>query len=62
MRQAAAAALGVNDRTVGYRLGSIEKRVRHPISARRDEMAVALRLAAHVLARSAARDGVRSTI
>ena len=41
----AAAVLGVHDRTVLYRLRSIEDRIGHPISSRRDEIAVALRLA-----------------
>ncbi len=41
----AAAVLGVHDRTVLYRLRSIEERIGHPISSRRDEIAVALRLA-----------------
>lgn len=45
----AAAVLGVHDRTVLYRLRSIEERIGHPISARRDEIAVALRLAELVL-------------
>ena len=45
----AAAVLGVHDRTVLYRLRSIEARIGHPISARRDEIAVALRLAKLVL-------------
>lgn len=42
---AAAARLGVNDRTVAYRLRRIEEQVlEEPIAARRDELAVALRL------------------
>ncbi|MFL5818735.1 MAG: PucR family transcriptional regulator [Conexibacter sp.] len=46
---AAAARLGVNDRTVAYRLRRIEEQVlEEPIAARRDELAVALRL--HALA------------
>jgi hypothetical protein len=46
---AAAAQLGVNDRTVGYRLRRIEERVLGvPIAERRDELALALRL--HALA------------
>lgn len=40
----AAAALGVHNRTVLYRLRSIEERLGHPIAARREELAVALRL------------------
>ncbi|HEY1853859.1 MAG TPA: helix-turn-helix domain-containing protein [Solirubrobacterales bacterium] len=46
----AAAVLGVHDRTVLYRLRSIEDRIGHPISARRDEIAVALRLAELMMA------------
>jgi hypothetical protein len=42
---AAAAALGVHDRTVLYRLRSIEERLGHSILARREELGVALRLA-----------------
>lgn len=46
---AAAARLGVNDRTVAYRLRTIEQRLLGvPIASRRDELAVALRL--HALA------------
>ncbi len=41
----AAAALGVHNRTVLYRVRSIEERLGHPIAARREELAVALRLA-----------------
>lgn len=49
---AAAARLGVNDRTVAYRLRTIEERLLGaPISTRRDELAVALRL--HALAGAA---------
>lgn len=44
----AAAALGVHNRTVLYRLRSIEERLGHPIAARREELAVALRLWAAV--------------
>ena len=46
---AAAAALGVHDRTVLYRLRSIEERLGRPILARREELGVALRLAPVVL-------------
>ena len=46
---AAAAALGVHDRTVLYRLRSIEARLGRPILARREELGVALRLAPVVL-------------
>lgn len=46
---AAAAALGVHDRTVLYRLRSIEERLGHPILERREELGVALRLAPVVL-------------
>jgi DNA-binding PucR family transcriptional regulator len=49
----AAAVLGVHDRTVLYRLRSIEDRIGRPISARRDEIAVALRLAPLVLGETA---------
>ncbi len=41
----AAATLGVHNRTVLYRVRSIEERLGHPIAARREELAVALRLA-----------------
>jgi len=40
----AAAALGVHNRTVLYRLRSIEDRLGYPLGARRDELAVAVRL------------------
>lgn len=46
---AAAAALGVHDRTVLYRLRSVEERLGRPILARREELGVALRLAPVVL-------------
>ncbi len=46
---AAAAALGVHDRTVLYRVRSIEERLGRPILARREELGVALRLAPVVL-------------
>jgi PucR C-terminal helix-turn-helix domain/GGDEF-like domain len=46
----AAAALGVHDRTVLYRLRSIEDRLGRPILARREELGVALRLAPIILA------------
>jgi hypothetical protein len=46
---AAAAALGVHDRTVLYRLRSIEDRLGRSILARREELGVALRLAPVVL-------------
>ena len=45
----AAAALGVHDRTVLYRLRTIEERLGRPILARREELGVALRLAPVVL-------------
>src|SRR4051794_35602789 len=54
---AAAAALGVHDRTVLYRLRSIEERLGHPILARREELGGALRLAPLVLAGAAAGPG-----
>lgn len=38
------ALLGVHERTVGYRLATIEQRLGHPLIARRDELGVALRL------------------
>lgn len=41
---ATATAIHVHERTVAYRLRSIESRLGVPISARRDELAVALRL------------------
>jgi hypothetical protein len=46
---ATAAALGVHDRTVLYRLRSIEDRLGRPILKRREELGVALRLAPVVL-------------
>jgi hypothetical protein len=46
---AAAATLGVHDRTVLYRLGTIEKRLGRPVRERRDELGVALRLVPAVL-------------
>lgn len=45
----AAAALGVHNRTVRYRLRSIEQRLGHPIAARREELAIAMRLRPVVL-------------
>ena len=36
--------LGLNDRTVAYRLRTVEERLGTPILARRDELSVALRL------------------
>ena len=41
---AAAAHLSLNDRTVAYRLRTIEDRLRRPLLGRRDELSVALRL------------------
>jgi DNA-binding PucR family transcriptional regulator len=38
------ARLGVHERTVGYRLATIEQRLGHPLTARRDELGVALRI------------------
>jgi hypothetical protein len=49
---AAAAALGVHERTARYRLRTIEQRLGRPLRERRDELAVALRLAPLVLAGS----------
>jgi hypothetical protein len=46
---AAAAALGVHDRTVLYRLRKIEEHLGRPVRARRDELGVALRLVPVVL-------------
>jgi hypothetical protein len=43
----AAAMLGVHDRTVAYRIRSIEDRFGEPVVARRGELTVALRLAEH---------------
>lgn len=40
------ARLGVHERTVGYRLATIEERFGHPLAARRDEIGIALRLQA----------------
>jgi DNA-binding PucR family transcriptional regulator len=40
----AAAQLGVHERTVGYRLATIEQRLGRPLSARRQELGAALRL------------------
>jgi DNA-binding PucR family transcriptional regulator len=41
---AAAALLSLNDRTVAYRLRTIEDKLGRPITSRRDELSVALRL------------------
>jgi hypothetical protein len=41
---AAATRLSLNDRTVGYRLRTVEERIGRPLLARRDELSVALRL------------------
>ena len=41
---AAASRLSLNDRTVGYRLRTVEERLGRPLLARRDELSVALRL------------------
>jgi hypothetical protein len=41
---AAGALLGVHDRTVAYRLTTIEERIGHPLTKRHDELAVALRI------------------
>lgn len=46
---AAAAALGIHDRTARYRIRTIEQRLGRSILARRDELGVALRLARIVL-------------
>jgi PucR C-terminal helix-turn-helix domain/GGDEF-like domain len=43
----AAAVLGVHERTVSYRLRTIEQRLGHPIMARRTELEAALRLHDH---------------
>lgn len=43
---AAAAMLGVHERTVSYRLASAGERLGRPIAARRDELALALRIVA----------------
>jgi len=40
------ARLGVHERTVGYRLATIEERFGHPLAARRNEIGIALRLQA----------------
>lgn len=45
----AAASLGVRDRTVRYRLRSIEEQLGYPITSRREELGIALRLAPVVL-------------
>lgn len=36
----------MHERTVGYRLATIEERFGHPLAARRDEIGIALRLQA----------------
>jgi hypothetical protein len=41
---AAAERLSLNDRTVAYRLRTIEERMARPVVARRDELSIALRL------------------
>ncbi len=43
---AAAALLKVHERTVGYRLATIEERIGRPITRRRDELGLALRIQA----------------
>ena len=40
----AGARLGVHERTVGYRIATIEQRLGRPLAARREELGVALRL------------------
>ena len=49
---AAGALLKVHERTVGYRLASIEERIGHPITRRRDELGLALRIHALIEADS----------
>jgi hypothetical protein len=41
---AAGALLRVNDRTVAYRISTIEERLGYPVTRRRDELALALRI------------------
>jgi DNA-binding PucR family transcriptional regulator len=41
---AAGALLRVNDRTIAYRLGTIADRLGYPVTRRRDELALALRI------------------
>lgn len=53
----AAAALGIHDRTVLYRIRSIEKRLGYSISERREELGIALRLAPLVLDEAATTQG-----
>lgn len=53
----AAAALGIHDRTVLYRIRSIEKRLGYSISERREELGIALRLAPLVLDEAATSQG-----
>jgi DNA-binding PucR family transcriptional regulator len=40
----AGARLSVHERTIGYRLATVEQRLGHPLAARRPQLAVALRL------------------
>jgi hypothetical protein len=40
----AGALLNVHERTVGYRLATIEERIGRPITRRRDELGLALRI------------------
>jgi hypothetical protein len=47
---ATGALLGVHERTVAYRLATIEERIGHPITRRRDELGLALRI--HALLQS----------
>ena len=52
----AGARLGVHERTIGYRVATIEQRLGRPLAARREELGVALRLRT-ALARSLADKG-----
>ena len=53
----AGARLGVHERTIGYRVVTIEQRLGRPLAARRDELGVALRLRAALAPRAAITPG-----
>jgi DNA-binding PucR family transcriptional regulator len=54
---AAAALLGVHDRTVANRLATVEERLGRPLTRRRDELAVALRIHELLVPQAARDDG-----
>jgi len=56
---ATGALLKVHERTVGYRLATIEERIGHPIARRRDELGLALRI--HALIQSESDESTRTS-